>query len=116
MDNATCLYFPTELDIPFEPIIDVASAHQFPLRQAALVEFAVDKGKLLISTFNTAPSPSTDWWKQNLVNYAKSDNFNPKNKISLAQLLTLFSDGDFVRAAKNDNFAGNANDVTMKKK
>ena len=116
MDDATCLYFPTKLDIPFEPIIDVASAHQFPLRQAALVEFAVDKGKLLISTFNTAPSPSTDWWKQNLVNYAKSDNFNPKNKISLAQLLTLFSDGDFVRAAKNDNFAGNANDVTMKKK
>ncbi len=85
--------------------------------RAALAEFKVDKGELLISTFNTAKcSPSTNWWKHNLITYAKSDEFKPTNKITLEQLLTLFTDDDFVRAAKNDNFAGNANDVTMKKK
>lgn len=117
MEESSCLYYPKDADIPFCPIIEVASAHQWPVRQAALAEFAVGKGKLLISTFNTKKdSPSTNWWKHNLITYAKSDKFKPTNKITQEQLLTLFTDGDFVRAAKNDNFAGNANDVTMKKK
>ncbi len=117
MEDSTCLYFPQDIDIPFVPIIDVASTHQWPVRQAALVEFAVENGKLLISTFNTKKSsPSTDWWKHNLITYAKSDKFNPKAKITAKQLSLLFTDGTYLKAAENDNVAGNANDVTMKKK
>ncbi len=117
MDEATCLYYPKDADVPFDPIIDVASVHQNPMRQAALLEFEVEKGKLLISTFNTAPSsPATDWWKHNIITYAKSSEFKPKNKITAKQLTSLFNDGTYVNTAKNDNVAGNINDVTMKKK
>lgn len=103
-------------NIPFSPIIDVASAHQWVVKQSDLTEFKVGKGRVLISTFNyTANSPAINWWKHNLINYIKSNSFNPEHYITLEQLSTLFDNGELIKAVKNENFAGNANDKTMKK-
>lgn len=116
MDNASCLCYPEQTNIPFSPIIEVASAHQWIVKQSALTEFKVGKGRLLISTFNhTAYTPSVNWWKHNLISYMKSKSFNPEHHITLEQLSTLFDNGKLIKAVKNDNFAGNANDKTMKK-
>ena len=116
MNDSECLYFAPDVNVPFLPVVEVVSSYKWVRREAAVVEFCVGRGKLLVSTFNyTSKAPSVVWWKNHLLQYMKGEKFAPKNKITVEQLKTLFPKTDFVRAEKNDNFAGNANDKTMKR-
>ena len=40
-----------EAGVPFDPVIDVASSVKFPIRQAALFEYRVGDGRLLVCSF-----------------------------------------------------------------
>ena len=115
MDNASCLYYPPETEIPFKPIIEVVSSYKWIRRQAAVAEFRVGKGRLLVSTFNTRTgSPAALWWKANLLRYMQSADFDPCVCVSEAQLKTLCADKARICAVENDNRARNTNDKTMR--
>ena len=115
MDNASCLYYPPETEVPFEPIIEVVSSYKWIRRQAAVAEFQVGQGRLLVSTFNTrTASPASSWWKANLLRYMQSAAFEPRVHVEAAQLRTLFANGNCPAAAENDNRARNTNDKTMR--
>ena len=99
-----------EAGIPFDPIIDVASAVKFVIRQASLFEYRVGEGRLLVCSFRfDASDPAAEWLKRRLVEYAESDAFNPSLSISLEQLRQVI-DAPLLSGAANQNRARNPND------
>lgn len=103
-----------EGDVPFEPILEVVSTHKMARRQAALFEYRVGKGKLLVCSLHFSEhDPAAQWLKARLIAYAKSEAFDPAQQLSFTQLNTLLN-APVVTAAANTNLAFNANDKTMK--
>lgn len=98
--------------VPFEPIIEVVSTHKYAIRQAALFEFSVGNGRLLVCSLNfKKKNPAATWLKEALIRYAESDTFRPKHEITIEQLRALAS-GKVKKVAANTNLAFNANDKT----
>ncbi|NLD88192.1 MAG: hypothetical protein GX633_08055 [Clostridiales bacterium] len=115
MEDAKCLYYPPETEVPFEPVIEVVSSYKWIRRQAAVCEMKVGKGRLLISTFNVRREDvSSLWWKNNLLCYITGRKFDPKTNVSLENLRTLFYDSTSAAGSENNNIAKNPNDKTMK--
>ena len=111
--NAVC--FETDA-VPFDPIIEVASTHKYVIRQAALFEFNVEQGRLLVCGFDfKEDDPAAMWLKNQLISYAASEGFNPKNSININQLHSLIN-ARVKKAAENSNFAFNLNDETAVRK
>ena len=107
--NAVC--FETD-EVPFNPIIEVVSTHKYVIRQAAFFEFNVGKGRLIVCSFDFKDDdPAAMWFKNKLISYAESDNFNPKDTITTAQLRGLIN-SKVKKAAANTNLAFNPNDKT----
>ncbi|MBR2477105.1 MAG: beta galactosidase jelly roll domain-containing protein [Clostridia bacterium] len=96
--------------IPFNPIIEVASTHKNVIRQAALFEFKVLNGRLIVCSFDLKDGDAAaKWLKSQITFYAASDKFNPADTISESQLDALInSDVEIIEG--NKNFAFNAND------
>lgn len=116
MDNASCLYYKPESEVPFDPIIEVVSSYKWIRKQAAVAEFQVGAGRILISTFNlSADDAAAKWWKKNLLRYMTGKTFAPRNCVTAAQLRTLYADGTSAAGGANDNVARNVNDRTMNK-
>ena len=102
--------------VPFEPIIEVVSSHKNVIRQAALFEFAALNGRLLVCGFKFNDNDiSARWLKNQIINYALSDKFAPKQKIDKEGLISLIH-GRVVKGAENTNFAFNPNDKTAVRK
>lgn len=98
--------------VPFAPIVEVASTHKFVIRQAALFEFNVMKGRLLVCGFNFKEEDAAAQWLYNrLINYMQSDYFLPEHTIDGEQLRALTKE-QVKEAAGNSNFAFNVNDKT----
>jgi len=111
--NAVC--FESD-EVPFNPIVDVASVHKYAIRQSALFEFNVFDGRLLVCSFNFKDKdPGAKWLKAKLVSYAQSEDFNPKDTLDEKQLYALIN-GKVKKAVANSNFAFNPNDKTSKRK
>jgi len=92
------------------------SSYKWIRKQAAVAELRVGAGRLLISTFNLgAGDAAAKWWKANLLKYMSGKSFEPRTKVTLVQLRSLFADGTCAAGAANDNMAGNANDRTMRR-
>jgi hypothetical protein len=103
-------------DIPFNPVIEVASSHKFVVKQGILFEFKALSGKLIVCGFNfDETDPGAKWLKAKIVEYAQSDLFNPCDYIDEEGLLKLMSKTETV-AAKNTNLAFNANDKTAQRR
>lgn len=103
-------------DVPFEPIIEVVSTHKFATRQAALFEFCVFGGKLLVCSFNFKETDAAgEWFKKQILEYAKSREFMPKNTIDEEQFNSMLKK-DFSKAKGNSNLALNLNDITATRK
>ena len=76
-----------EAGVPFDPIIDVASSDKFVIRQAALFEYRLGAGRLMVCSFAfREDDPAAVWLKDRLVRYASSDRFEPVAALSLDQL------------------------------
>lgn len=110
-DGGTAVCFETE-DVPFSPIIEVVSTHKYAIRQAALFEFNVENGRLLLCSFDfKEDDPASIWFRNQLISYAKSDKFIPEDTIKSHQLKSLIN-ATVKKAAKNTNLAFNPNDKT----
>ena len=102
--------------VPFDPIIEVVSSHKNVIRQAALAEFSALSGKLLVCGFCfRKEDAAARWLKNQILAYAISDRFVPKEKIDRDGLLSLLH-GQVTRSEENKNFAFNPNDKTAIRK
>lgn len=60
-----------ELNIPYAPIVEVASSYKQILKQSSLFELQVGKGRLLVCTFNlSAATPEILFLRRQLLDYA----------------------------------------------
>ena len=99
-----------EADVPFDPIVEIVSAAKCVIRQAGLFEYRIEKGRLLVCSFNFAESdPAARWLKDRLVAYAASDAFNPAQSLTSDQLHTVVS-APLLSGAADSNRARNPND------
>jgi hypothetical protein len=102
--------------VAFDPIIEVVSSHKNVIRQAALFEFSALNGRLLVCGFHFKDSDiASRWLKKQIVDYALSEKFAPKQKIDREGLSSLIH-GKVVKGAENTNFAFNPNDKTAQRK
>jgi hypothetical protein len=96
--------------VPFDPIIDIASAVKCPIRQALVFEYRVGKGRLMVCSLKFGKDdPAAVWLKDRLVAYVSSDGFAPEKSISVDQLRALAA-APLTTGAKNSNRARNPND------
>ncbi len=111
--NAVC--FNTD-KVPFNPIIEVVSTHKYIIKQSALFELNVGKGKLIVCSFNfDETDPCANWFKNKIIAYANSNKFNPKDSITVKEL-DAFLNQNTEKAEGNTNFAFNQNDATARRK
>ena len=115
MEDGNAICFESD-DVPFYPIVEVASAHKYAIRQAAMFEFAVGEGRLFVCGFNFSETdPAALWLKEELIRYVTSDAFVPEHEISEQQLRKLIH-GQVGDVVGNTNFAFNPNDKTATRK
>ena len=99
-----------EADVPFDPIIDVASAVKCVIRQSALFEYRIGEGRLLVCSFRFDESdPAAKWLKERLVAYAVSDAFKPAQSLTSDQLHAVVS-APLLSGAADANRARNPQD------
>ena len=99
-----------EADVPFDPIVDIASAVKCVIRQAGLFEYRIGAGRLLVCSFRFGEDdPAAAWLKARLVAYAASEAFAPAQELTPGQLHAVIS-APLVSGAKNSNLARNPND------
>ena len=115
IENGNAVCFETE-DVPFNPIIEMVSTHKNVIRESCLFEFEALNGKLLVCSLNIdADDPGAKWFKNEIITYAKSDSFMPKDYIDNDGLDALINTLA-VKSEANKNFAFNANDKTATRK
>ena len=99
-----------EAGIPFDPIVDVASSVKNVIRQAALFEYRIEEGRLLVCSFAFhEDDPAAGWLKDRLVEYAASDSFAPTHSLTADQLRAVV-DAPLLTGESNSNLARNPND------
>ena len=99
-----------EAGVPFDPIIDVASAVKCVIRQSALFEYRIGNGRLLVCSYRFRDDdPAARWLKDCLVRYAGSSEFEPVQTLSREQLHAVIS-APLISGAKNSNVARNPSD------
>ena len=99
-----------EADVPFDPIVDIASSEKFPIRQSALFEYWVGEGRLIVCSFAFRDNdPAAVWLKARLKEYAASDAFNPRQTLTPLQLAAVM-DAPLLTGEGNANKARNPND------
>ena len=110
MENAAAVQL--ESDIPFNPVVDIASAVKHVIRQAMVFEYRVGKGRLLVASFKFDDSdPAAMWLKNKLVSYVSSADFAPADSITVEQLQAVIN-APLVSGEKNSNTARNPNDMS----
>ncbi|MBQ4086976.1 MAG: beta galactosidase jelly roll domain-containing protein [Clostridia bacterium] len=115
MEDGNAICFACD-DVPYNPIIEVASTHKFAIRQAAMFEFTVGEGRLFVCGFHFSETdPAAMWLKEQLIRYMTSDAFRPGEEISEVQLRKLIH-GQVGEVVGNTNFAFNPNDKTATRK
>ena len=101
-----------EAGVPFDPVIDIASAVKNPIRQAMVFEYRVGKGRLLVCSFRFGKGdPAAAWLKDRLVAYASGEKFEPAQGMTVEQLRAVIN-APLVSGAKNSNRARNPNDTS----
>ncbi|NMA95364.1 MAG: hypothetical protein GX974_04920 [Clostridiales bacterium] len=79
-----------DLDIEFDPIIEIVSSFKRIKRQSSLFELRVGKGRLLVCGLNVDNRDPASICMLNLIGeYMKSDNFQPKIELGLDELKIL---------------------------
>lgn len=106
-ENASAIQL--EGDVPFDPIVDIASSVKVVIRQALLAEYRVGKGRLLVSGFKFHDDdPAGVYLKSQLLAYAASDRFEPKASLSPERLAAVI-DAPIVVGSKDTNRANDTN-------
>jgi len=83
-----------DVPAPFDPIIEVVSSFKRIHKQAALFEYRVGSGRLLVCTLNlSADDPAASWFRLRLVGYAQSRAFEPTHRIGVDAIQRWTRDG-----------------------
>lgn len=99
-----------EAGVPFDPIVDIASAVKYPIRQAGLFEYRIGEGRLLVCGFKFSDAdPAAAWLRRRLMDYAASAAFAPVQRLTPEQLQAVI-DAPLLSGAKNQNRARNPGD------
>ena len=99
-----------EAGVPFDPIIDIASAVKFPIRQAGLFEYRVGEGRLLVCSFKFGDrDPAAAWLRARLMKYAAGMSFDPAQRLTPEQLHAVIN-APLLSGARNQNRARNPGD------
>ena len=99
-----------EAGVPFDPIIDIASAVKYPIRQAGLFEYRIGEGRLMVCSFKFSDSdPAAMWLRRRLMAYTASEAFAPVQRLTPDQLRAVV-DAPLLSGAKNQNLARNPGD------
>lgn len=107
----TC--FGTDVPVFDEYLIE---SYKCVIRQAALFEFRVFSGRLLVCGFRFFDSdPAARWLKNSLITYSQSDKFDPVHTLDEKQLDHLIH-GKVIITAGNTNRAFNPNDKAARRK
>ena len=73
-----------DLEIPFEPIIEVVSSFKLIYKQSTMFEYTVGDGKLHVCTLNLEKNdPAAMYLLETIVSYTQSDDFKPSNNINI---------------------------------
>ncbi len=100
-------------ELPFAPIIEMASTYKNARREALVFEYRVGRGKLLVCGLNLQEDdPGAAWLREALVQHALGAEFNPQITLRYADL-TALCNVEVVEEGANDNEAANKNDITM---
>lgn len=111
LEGGSATVFPA--GVPFDPILEVAANYKYAFRQAALYEYRVGAGRLLVCTLAFRESdPAAAWLRDRLIEYAGSPAFSPRLTLTEADMEKMCL--PFAEAAKNGNVAFNVNDKTMR--
>lgn len=101
------------VEIPFKPIIEIASCYKYARREALMFEYKIGNGKLLVCSLGFAEKDvGAVWLKNRILSYFNSEEFNPQISITENQLYKICH-GKPVFVIENANKAFNANDITM---
>jgi beta-galactosidase len=77
IEGASTVVF-NDLDIPFQPIVEMVSSYKMVRKQASLFELRIGKGGLLVCTLKLHPSdPGACYLKNRMMRYMISDSFVP---------------------------------------
>jgi len=99
-----------EAGVPFDPIVDVASSVKLPIRQAAMFEYRVGEGRLLVCSFSFQNGdPAAAWLRSRLVDYVSGDAFSPVQSLTPGQLRAVVN-APLVSGGRDANRARNPND------
>ena len=104
--DATAVQF-DEMPEAFDPILEVVSSYKQVHRQAAVFEWRVGKGRLLVCSLSLPTSdPAAAYFRRSLLAYAAGEQFQPRTQVAperLEQLLKLAPTA--VKPAANPNQA-----------
>lgn len=99
--------------VPYTPVIEIASAYKNARKEALIFEYRVGEGSLLCCSLHLDEAdPAARWLKARLITYAMGGEFAPEQRLTAEQLIALCSTKP-IRVTKNTNEAKNANDITM---
>lgn len=78
----------------FDPILEVVSSYKQIHRQTAILEWRVGPGRLLVCTLELpANDPAAEYLRGQILDYAASEQFQPRIEVSDAQLRRLLNLG-----------------------
>ena len=98
-----------EGDVPFDPIVDIASSVKVVIRQALMFEYRVGPGRLLVCGFRfDEGDPAAKWLKASLLAYASGSGFEPRHSITPEQLESVI-DAPIVTGSADTNRANDTN-------
>ncbi|MBN1341890.1 MAG: hypothetical protein JXQ73_04380 [Phycisphaerae bacterium] len=89
LDGGSAVVF-DEMPKAFDPIIEVVQTYKNVSRQAAVFEWQVGKGRLLVCALNLPTcDPGAAYLEHCLLEYAASDQFDPKTRVAPQRLARL---------------------------
>ena len=89
LEGGTAVNF-NNLEVPFDPIIDVVSSFKLIRKQSNLFEWKVGKGRLLVATLNLDLSdPAAAYLLDSIVAYVQGDEFNPRTCVDIKTIARL---------------------------
>lgn len=99
-------------EVPYRPIIEIATTYKNARREALLFEYRVGAGRLLCCPLRLGEGdPGAVWLRERMLAYAMSDAFLPADALSPTALAALLGRSS-VADEGNANAAMNKNDIT----
>lgn len=87
-----------DLDIPFEPVVEIVSSYKMIRKQASVFELGVGKGGMLVCALNVnGADPGAVNLKQLMLRYLESAAFAPRNKVTTGWLLNRMKNDSDLR-------------------